>query len=306
MYNLEEIKSLPITKVAAQLGIRVLRGNKAMCFGRHDKKTPSLSFQVKKNFWKCFGCDRSGDTIKLVEQFLDCDFNAAIRWFESQFGLQVRKGSRPKAHPGRRQAIRPTLVQSRADQGGKFEADSELYAWFLRKCGPVSQPTGLKYLLNHGIPREDAIRFGVRELRNPLRALRCLVERWGTARVVRSGLALEWMGQAKRLIWSSYALVFPFYEDKSLVYLQGRVFQGDRRYLNLIGVPTPLFNIDRLRTLPARRRIYVCEGVPDALALEAKNLPAVAVLGASSFRAGWIDALMPYDITLMPDVIPVF
>lgn len=62
-----EIHNLPIKTVASHLGIKVLRGNKAMCFTGHDKNTPSLSFHLKKNYWHCFGCDSGGDPVMLID-----------------------------------------------------------------------------------------------------------------------------------------------------------------------------------------------------------------------------------------------
>jgi DNA primase len=300
-----EIRRLSIKNVAARLGIKVLRGNKAMCFYGHDKKTPSLSFHVKKNFWKCFGCNRGGDAIELAMLVLNCDFRSALNWFETEFGISVSKGQLG-SHSG---VIRPianrrvTPPQRGVEVGtpDEFASDPTLYSWILSKCGPVSQPLGLSYLTSHGISLSLATNFGVRELRNPERALHSVVKEWGAARVIRSGLAWERHGQATRLIWSSYALLFPFYENQMPIYLQGRLFDGRKKYLNPKGIAKPLYNADRLRSLSAGKRIHICEGVPDALALEENGLPAVAVLGAGSFREQWVDAFMPYEIALMPD-----
>jgi DNA primase len=47
--------------------------------------------------------------------------------------------------------------------------------------------------------------------------------------------------------------------------------------------------------------VHICEGVPDTIALEAQGLPAVGVLGASSFRSDWVDMFMRFDVVLLPD-----
>jgi hypothetical protein len=103
------------------------------------------------------------------------------------------------------------------------------------------------------------------------------------------------------LIWASYAVLFPFRRGGDVIYLQGRLFEGGRKYINLKGIRIPLYNVDRIGSLPLGTRIHICEGVPDALAMESKGLPAVAVLGASSFREEWVDDLLPYQVAVTPD-----
>jgi DNA primase len=304
--NLDEIKRLPIRKVATRLGIKVLPGNKAMCFGRHDKLTPSLSFQVRNNYWHCFGCGLGGDPINLVKCFLGCDFKTALSWFAVEFGVGARRDgggwrTASRRHPKGHQAIPSKPVQTAAGEPSEFAADPEVYAWFVAKCGPVSQPAGLRYLKEHAIPLDIAEKFGVREIRDPARALRCLIERWGQKRLFRSGLLWGRTDGPQRLIWSSYALLFPFYLGKNIAYIQGRLFTGGRKFVNLKGIAIPLYNFDRLRSMPVGRRIHICEGVPDALSLESQGLAAVAVLGANSFRADWVEDFLPYEVAVAAD-----
>src|SRR5689334_17614380 len=83
--DLETIKRIPILEIARRLGIET-RGNKAMCFGQHDKQTPSLSFHVGRNYWHCFGsCGKGGDGVALVQAVLDLDFKQTLDWFQREF-----------------------------------------------------------------------------------------------------------------------------------------------------------------------------------------------------------------------------
>jgi DNA primase len=304
--GIEEAKQLPIKEVAARLGIKILRGNKAMCFGGHDSRTPSLSFVPTKNIWKCFGCGRKGDVIGLVMQCLDLDFKTALEWFAEEFHLRIEQGlsgghNRTKGRLNEKVEITSKL--SRLALGGEmeFSPDPELYAWFTDRCGPVSHEIGTDYLRKHGIEQDVANRFSVRELRDPTRAMRRLNQQWGAQRVFQSGLAWGNHGVPERLIWSSYAILFPISVNGVIRYIQGRLFRKGPKYLNLRGIPKPLYNIDRLLSLRRGSIIHLCEGIPDALALETHGLATVAVLGASSFRAEWVDDFIPYDIVLVPD-----
>lgn len=301
--GLGPIKEISILEVARRLSIEV-KGKKAICFGGHDTD-PSLSFVPAKNIWKCFGCDKKGDAITLVMEVLRCDFKEALNWFVLEFGVAVLK-EQDIQRPGcrtfaKKRPCRTAPVQARPSAANDdFREDPQIYRWLIDMCGEVAEAKGTEYLRRHGIPLQVANRFRVRELRNPSRAFTRLVKEWGVARVLHSGLA--W-GDAvpDKLIWGSYTLLFPFLQDGDVVYVQGRPLIGRSKFLGLRGVPKPLYNADCLASLDAGTCVHLCEGVPDALALEAKGLHALAVLGASSFRPEWVGRLFRYDVVVVPD-----
>jgi DNA primase len=103
------------------------------------------------------------------------------------------------------------------------------------------------------------------------------------------------------LIWGTYAILFPFYDSGQISYIQARMFDGDIKFLNLRGIVKPLFNVNRLRGLPSGQTVHLCEGVPDAIALESQNLFAVGVLGATSFRAEWVDLFLKFKVVVLGD-----
>lgn len=303
--DLAPIKQISILEVAKRLGLEV-RGKKAMCFGGHDKRTASLSLAPAKGIWKCFGCGKGGDGIALVMAVLHCDFGSALGWFATQYGVdvgqvQTRGGARKRrsAHTLSRSTLKAETGQPKGERD--FGADAALYGWLVSQCGEVSEARGLEYLRDHGIPLEVANRFGVRELRDPRRAWLGLTARWGTARVYSSGLAWGERDAPECLIWTSYAILFPFQCEGEVGYIQGRLFRGQPKYLNPRGVSKPLYNAGCLRGLFAGSVIHVCEGVPDVLALEARGVTAVGVLGASSFRAEWVDLFLGLNVVLLPD-----
>jgi DNA primase len=304
--KLDEIRNIPVIDIATHLNIEV-RGKKAFCFSGHDKNTRSLSFEPHRNIWKCFGCDKKGDGIKLVMEALSCDFKTAMEWLSAEFGIQIdnpflstyrRVHTKAKTHSKQK-----NLANAKSDlTQTSFSPDTEIYTWLLRECGPVEATIGKAYLKNHGIRKSETDRFCIRELADPMMTLRKLIKQWGSSRVIRSGIAWSNDGtETKSLIWPSYALLFPFFEHNALIYLQGRLFGGPRKFVNPQGISKPLFNEERLRTLTKGAIVHICEGVPDAIALEGKGLPAVAVLGASSFRPEWVDRFAKFDVCLMPD-----
>ena len=84
-YELQKLRDLPIEGVAERLGLRVSR-HKALC-PFHNDHTPSMSFKVNKNTFRCFVCGASGGPIDLVMHYLNKSFLDACRWLADEHGV---------------------------------------------------------------------------------------------------------------------------------------------------------------------------------------------------------------------------
>lgn len=76
--ELQQLRDLPIEGVAEKLGLEVSR-HKCLC-PFHDDHHASLSFNVRKNTFRCFVCGASGGTIDLVMKCLNKGFIEACSW----------------------------------------------------------------------------------------------------------------------------------------------------------------------------------------------------------------------------------
>ena len=77
-FELQRLRDLPIEGVAERMGMEVTR-HKALC-PFHDDHHASLSFNVRKNTYRCFVCGEHGGTIDLVMKCLHKDFIEACSW----------------------------------------------------------------------------------------------------------------------------------------------------------------------------------------------------------------------------------
>ncbi len=75
---LQALRDLPIEGVAERLGLEI-RQHKALC-PFHNDHHPSLSFNVRRNTYRCFVCDAHGGTIDLVMRATGKDFREACLW----------------------------------------------------------------------------------------------------------------------------------------------------------------------------------------------------------------------------------
>lgn len=296
--RVDAARSIPILDVAMELGIRV-RGSKALCFENHDRNTPSLSFHKGWNTWKCFGaCGQKGDTIALVMAFFKIPFLEAIEWLAQRFGI-ASGPPRSVDRETRRAFVRTSGGRAPLASMRECIPDSEVYEWLVSKCGAPRSPFAIRYLQDHGISVDTATRYGVRELLDVRRAEKQLIEAWGPYRLQQCGLFHS--APAGKLIWRHPCLVFPCFSGSRIVFLQARMSSGSQKFLSLRGIRTPLFNASTLSSLAPGSTVFVCEGIPDTLAILGRHANAVGVLGATAFRDEWAPLLLPFDVVLVPD-----
>ena len=96
--DMEKLRDLPIEGVAERLGLTVTR-HKALC-PFHSDHSPSLSFKVSKNMFRCFVCGASGGPIDLVMKYRNVGFLEACRWLEDENNVNITKCNHVKIeHP---------------------------------------------------------------------------------------------------------------------------------------------------------------------------------------------------------------
>ena len=83
------LRSLPIESVAERLGLRVAR-HKSLC-PFHDDHHASLTFNTRRNTYRCFACDAHGGTIDLVMNRLHKSFPDACRWLADASNIIVEE-----------------------------------------------------------------------------------------------------------------------------------------------------------------------------------------------------------------------
>ncbi len=79
--HLQQLREIPIEEVASRLGLEI-RLHKSLC-PFHADHHPSLSFNVRKNTYRCFVCDAHGNTIDLVMHLLHKTFPEACSWLSN-------------------------------------------------------------------------------------------------------------------------------------------------------------------------------------------------------------------------------
>ena len=87
--TIQQLRQLPIEAVAERLGLRISR-HKSLC-PFHDDHHASLTFNTRRNTYRCFACDAHGGTIDLVMRHLHKDFPDACRWLADSTNIIVEE-----------------------------------------------------------------------------------------------------------------------------------------------------------------------------------------------------------------------
>src|SRR5262245_7569416 len=103
--SVEEVKQrADIVEVVSQY--TSLRKRGARFVGRcpfHEERTPSFSVNGADGFYKCFGCQRGGDTIRFVQEMEGLDFVGAIEWLADRFRITLEYEETSPANEAARQ-----------------------------------------------------------------------------------------------------------------------------------------------------------------------------------------------------------
>jgi DNA primase catalytic core len=293
--DIEELNSIPIMDIANRLGIKIHK-NKAMCFKGHDHRTPSLSFSPTKNLWHCFGCDLGGNNITLVREYHGYTFKEAIKWLEESYNLSTKPCVNRYTLFSRNTV---SVIKTCDDQKQCLSTDHEIYGGFYSQCSLSKK--GKDYLVSRGYTLKTIQHFGIRDIINIKDIEKWLLNNFERERLLKSGLMVIRRG-GLRLIWWDYTVLFPFFENERIAYLQGRRLESiSPKYLGLLGIAKPLYNRNVLINLSPNSPVLICEGITDTLTASQLGFNAVGVLGAASFRKEWVNDLTKFRIMVIPD-----
>ncbi len=239
----------------------------------HNDRTPSL--QIYHDHYHCYACRAHGDLFDLVQKMKNVDFGGAISWVEEQFPFVL--GQKPIKHPGHQPDRTPEQTARDYYAAGHSEIPDKVAS---------ERGYSLEFLRNAEVYGTDGNVLCIRATREE-----------------RDGLLQAQLIQ--RDYQASPEDVSPyqdyFFKERLLFTLRDishRVvgFAGRSRsesdkpkYLYTKGLPkdTLLYRMDAVAARWNQRRegaddcrLYIVEGLFDALRLESLGMDAAAVLGS--------------------------
>lgn len=284
--DLEKLRrDIPIIDLAQELGLEVRR-RQARCFNstahKHGDKNPSLGFDTKTNRFKCFTCGVGGSVIDLYMAIKGVDTATAIRELgEGRIAPSFTYAPPPPPKP-------KTI-------NGDY---TEVYMALADYCGLSRETSDYLTGETRGLSLETVKRFGVFSVSDYAKTNKGLKASFSDKTLHEAGL----LNDKGNLIFYKHKTVIPFYDNGRVVFLHGRNADGTHpKYLNLIGRDKPIFNMEVTRKLSKGERVFICEGVFDAMRLSQEGYNAVAILGVTDFRPEEAGLFTPYEVVLALD-----
>lgn len=294
--DLDQLKqAIPITELATSLGLTI-RGRQARCYNTeahsHGDRNFSLGLDVKRNRYKCFACGEQGSVIDLYKAVKGIELRQAINELAELTGIattshQISQPASSTPYKGQEPQT-PTREHT--------EAYSDVYEELFIYCGGLDKESR-DYLTGRGLTEDTLAQFLLFSVSDYQQADKHLKGKFNQDELRKAGVVSE----KESLIFYKHKIIIPFMSEGRIVFLQGRrIDAGEPKYLHLKR-PVPMYNTDVLDGLEKGSKVYICEGVFDAMMLVQNGYKAVAILGVNNFKPEATELFKGFSVVLCLD-----
>ena len=182
----------------------------------HNEKTASFNVNQQLQIYKCFGCGKSGDVIKFIEEIEKIDFPQALEKLAKDAGIQLKKRATP------------LLPAMQINEWAKIYFQKELYS--------EQNKEALEYVKSRGITEKQIKEFGIGYAPGNINFLNRLrsYKNYSTEILIDSGLFVIKNGVLKER-FNKRVMFSIFNNSGKVVAFSGRLLPGNEygpKYLN--------------------------------------------------------------------------
>ena len=255
-----KLRSIGIEQVAEACNLTVKRHTSLCPF--HSDTRPSLTFNVKKNLYRCFVCDAKGGPIDLVMHMMNLSFYDACHWLAQTFSIILDddterqfKNITPRKVKPAKPSLSPSLSQ----------IDVRHLATLM--CQPYLNDEAKKFLFDERKIKPEVVKqLGLSSISSPVPMSGDLNGSW----------------------FNAPSLLIPYRDiDGKLISVQARYLGNDKskpRFQFPKGSKCSIFNLPALELLQREEHIFISEGVTDCLALMSAGFKAIAIPSATLLK----------------------
>jgi DNA primase len=253
----------------------------------HGEKTPSFSVHATRQFFHCFGCGKSGDVFKFVQEIEKISFPEAVRLLAQKLGLALPKTQYSSEYEAEDARQRGQLIEIH-ERACKFFEDQ------------LRRPEGAharEYLAGRGLNEETIRTFRIGFAPDSGFTLKDRLKSDFSEEVMRASGLFSWKeGADPGAMYSRFRnrVMFPIAnENGKIIAFTGRTLAKDEKsgpkYLNSPETPIysksrVLYNLDRAKEA-VRKLGYVVlvEGQMDCIAVYSAGFHNVAASSGTAF-----------------------
>lgn len=264
-WKIQQLNSTPIEQVAERLGLQVIK-HKSRC-PWHEDRHPSLSFDARRNKYRCYVCDARGGVIDLVMNLKHCGFVEACNYLSC--GTLTTTIYSP-------QGDLPTTAKRTA---GACAPDIEYLQSLLAR--PSLNNDAQEWLASRRIDER--------------------VVRW--CRLSSIDIATPCWRYGKPF-YDAPSLLIPYYGvDGRLMSVQSRYLgkEDKPRFRFPRGASCHVYNLQVLRLLYPGEELWITEGCSDCWAMLSSGRKAIAIPSASMLKEEDLEPLKGQNLHMYPD-----
>jgi len=243
----------------------------------HDEKTPSFNVNPDRQIFHCFGCEKGGNVITFLVEHDNLTFPEAVRTLADDLGIEVPE----------------TGGRSERGEGERVFDALEIAQRCFREALHSSQGTAaLDYLTQRGLDADVIEHFGLGFVPDRWDTVSRALERASVP--IRVGIAAGLLGEGKSGGSYDYLrgrVTFPIRDVRGRVIAFGGRALGDEEGPKYLNTPeSSVYHKRRtfygfphaLEPIRKQRRVVICEGYFDAIALHRAGVAeAVATCGTA-------------------------
>lgn len=253
-YDILKLQDLPIEQVAEALNLEVKK-HKSLC-PFHSDSRPSLTFNVRKNRYRCYVCDAHGGTIDLVMHTQKWNFYESCKWLANQFGITISDDQDYKP-----QQVKPQTVKRQVSSETEVKPDIPYLERLMSQ--PILNEAAQHFLFSdRKLNREVIRKIGVSSI-----AYNCPMS-----------------SSPKPTYFDGPALLIPYRDiDGNLISVQSRYLgiEDKPRFRFPKGSHCSIFNLPILKDCNPHEPIFITEGVTDCLAMLSAGFKSIAIPSAT-------------------------
>ncbi len=253
----------------------------------HSEKTPSFGVHSGLGYYKCFGCDASGDVFKFVQEIESLTFPETLKVLAERYGIPM---------PERQKSDHPEEQKRTAVQEMQEIAAEQFQANLRGAAGTEAR----RYLESRNVSKAamDEFRIGLADSSGQQLVQR--LQKFGSALLEESGLAIKRQEGGGYFDRFRARIMFPIHNEAGkIVGFGGRALRDEDKpkYLNspetvLYKKSSILYNLHRAKT-DARKhdRMILVEGYMDVIGVYSAGIHEVAAISGTAMGLDQVRAI---------------
>ena len=272
-------------------------GSWKACCPFHQEKTPSFHVSETKQLYYCFGCQKGGDVVKFMREYLNLDYVEALHQLAQRAGVVIPQNISAEEEAAYR--------QKRSEAGRLYDLHDALATFYRQELLRNPASPVAEYFATRQIPQDYAEKFRIGAAPDSWDASINFLKSQGFSEkeIIAAGVAIE---KSPGRCYDRFRnrLVFSITDENNRVIgFSARIIVKDENAPKYVNSPETaifhkgsiLYGLAQARESIRRNKFaIVCEGQLDTIALHRAGLDMAVAPQGLAFRSEQAELLKRY------------